>query len=34
MCKSFLSAMGSTLELDSVMQRGTRFSFVLELPRA
>jgi signal transduction histidine kinase len=33
-CKNLLGAMGTTLEVESVLHQGTRFSFVLELPRA
>lgn len=33
-CRSFLDAMGSTLEVESAMNAGTKFSFTLELPRA
>jgi signal transduction histidine kinase len=33
-CQSFLSAMGTTLEVESAQHSGTRFSFTVELPRA
>jgi signal transduction histidine kinase len=33
-CQNFLRAMGTTLEVESAMNRGTRFSFTVELPRA
>jgi signal transduction histidine kinase len=33
-CQSFLRAMGTTLEVESARNTGTRFSFTVELPRA
>lgn len=33
-CQSFLGALGSRLQVDSAPDRGTRFSFEIELPRA
>jgi signal transduction histidine kinase len=33
-CRSFLDAMGSSLEVESTRETGTRFSFTLRLPRA
>ena len=33
-CRSFLDAMGSTLQVESATNAGTRFSFTLRLPRA
>jgi signal transduction histidine kinase len=33
-CRSFLDAMGSSLQVESARETGTRFSFTLRLPRA
>jgi signal transduction histidine kinase len=33
-CQSFLRAMGTTLEVSSTPNVGTRFSFRVELPKA
>ena len=33
-CRSFLDAMGSSLQVESAKETGTRFSFTLRLPRA
>lgn len=33
-CQNFLRAMGTTLEVESALHAGTRFSFTVELPRA